>query len=299
MYRRDFLKLGAAVVAASGLSCARDADEANPAVAAAPTGRLDRIGVQLYTVRTAMAEDVEATLARVASLGYTEVEFAGYFDRTPQQIRAALDANGLTSPSTHIALTAITDDLPGIIEASTIIGHRYIVVPNLSQEMRDQPDVWQRVADTVNGAGESARAAGLRMGYHNHNYEFVPTASGELPLDVLLQRCDPELVSFELDLAWITAAGQDPMAYFERYPNRFAMVHVKDLRQRPAAGATAPIPDVLPDIADVGSGLIEWAPLVARAQQAGVEHFYVEHDVPPIPFDSLQASIGYLRELRF
>jgi len=300
VYRRQFLgQLGAAVVAASGISCARQPGESSQPVAAPPTGRLDRIGVQLYTVRDEMAADVEATLARVASLGFTEVEFAGYFDRTPQQIRQALDDNGLTSPSTHIDLTAITDDLPAILEASTIIGHQYIVVPNLSEEMREKEDVWPRVADAVNVAGETARTAGLRMGYHNHNYEFVPTASDELPLEVLLQRCDPDLVSFELDLAWITAAGQDPVAFFERYPNRFAMVHVKDLRRLPAAGATAAIPDVLPDLADVGSGLIDWAPLIARAQQAGVDHYYVEHDVPPVPFDSLQASIGYLEALRF
>jgi sugar phosphate isomerase/epimerase len=261
--------------------------------------RLDRIGVQLYTARTEMEKDVDATLARVAALGFREVEFAGYFNRTPQQIRAALDRNGLTSPSTHIDLASISGRLPEVIEQSRVIGHKYIVMPWLDEDTRKEPDIWQRVADTLNRAGETAREAGIQMGYHNHNFEFVPMASGQMPLDFLLERCDPALVAFELDLAWIEAAGQDPLPYFAKYPGRFPMVHVKGLRRRPAGGAALPTNDVLPDITEVGSGVIDWARIFARSDQAGIEHYYVEHDVPKAPFDSLETSIRYLQALRF
>jgi sugar phosphate isomerase/epimerase len=261
--------------------------------------RIERIGMQLYTVRDEMAKDFDGTLARVAALGFKEVEFAGYFDRTPQQVRAALDRNGLTSPSTHVDLATISDRLPQAIEASRIIGHKFIVLPWLDDAARKDPNIWQRVADTLNRAGVSAQAAGLQMGYHNHHFEFVPTASGQMPLDLLLERCDPKLVVFELDLAWISAAGQDPLAYFAKYPGRFPMVHVKGLRKRPAKGAATPIEQVMPDIADVGGDSIDWARIFARSEQAGIVHYYVEHDIPKSAFDSLKTSISYLQALRF
>ena len=288
MDRRSFLgHVGAGVVMASGLAHANQ------------SRRIERIGMQLYTVRAEMAKDFDGTLARVAALGFREVEFAGYFDRTPQQVRAALDRNGLTSPSTHVDLASIGTRLPQIIEASRTIGHKYIVMPWLDDATRVQPDIWQRVSDTLNRAGETARAAGIQMGYHNHHFEFVPMPSGKMPLDLLLERCDPKLVAFELDLAWISAAGQDPLAYFAKYPGRFPMVHVKGLKKKPAQGASTPIDQVLPDIADVGGDTIDWARIFARSEQAGIAHYYVEHDVPTSAFDSLKTSISYLQTLRF
>jgi sugar phosphate isomerase/epimerase len=286
--RREFLgTVGAGMVAASGLAQANQ------------SRRIDRIGMQLYTVRNEMAKDFDGTLARVASLGFKEVEFAGYFDRTPQQVRAALDRNGLSSPSTHVDLASISNRLPQVIEASRVIGHKFIVMPWLDDAARKDPGIWQRVAETLNRSGETARAAGIQMGYHNHHFEFVPTASGQMPLDLLLERCDPKLVVFELDLAWIAAAGQDPLAYFAKYPGRFPMVHVKGLRKRRAQGASTPIDQVMPDIADVGGDSIDWARIFARSEQAGLAHYYVEHDNPPSAFDSLAASIKYLQALRF
>jgi sugar phosphate isomerase/epimerase len=286
--RRKFLgTVGAGVGAASGLAQANQ------------SRRIERIGMQLYTVRNEMAKDFDGTLARVAALGFKEVEFAGYFDRTPQQVRAALDRNGLTSPSTHVDLASISSRLPQVLEASQVIGHKFIVMPWLDDATRKDPGIWQRVADTLNRAGETTRAAGIQMGYHNHHFEFVPTASGQLPLDLLLERCDPKLVAFELDLAWISAAGQDPLAYFAKYPGRFPMVHVKGLRKRPAQGASTPIDQVMPDIADVGGDSIDWARIFARSEQAGIAHYYVEHDNPASAFDSLAASIKYLQALRF
>jgi sugar phosphate isomerase/epimerase len=288
MDRRSFLgHTVAGVVMASGLAHATQ------------SRRLERIGMQLYTVRAEMAKDFDGTLARVAALGFREVEFAGYFDRTPQQVRAVLDRNGLTSPSTHIDLASIGSRLPQIIEASRTIGHKYIVMPWLDDATRVQPDIWQRVSDTLNRAGETSRAAGIQMGYHNHHFEFVPMPSGQMPLDLLLERCDPTLVVFELDLAWISAAGQDPLAYFAKYPGRFPMVHVKGLKKRPAQGASTPIEHVMPDIADVGGDSIDWARIFARSEQAGIAHYYVEHDVPTSAFDSLKTSINYLQALRF
>lgn len=296
--RRTFLGMTAA---AAGSAAVRVAARPEGEGTAVQRRRIERIGMQLYTVRADMAKDFEGTLATVAALGYKEVEFAGYFDRTPQAVRAVLDRNGLTSPSTHIDLATITNQLPKVIESSQAIGHKYIVMPWLDEAARKDPAIYARVADTLNKAGEAAKKAGITMAYHNHHFEFVPGADGVMPLDRLLGACDKALVTFELDLAWITAAGQDPLAYFQKYPGRFQMVHVKGLRKRPAGGASTPIDQVLPDIGDVGSGgdVIDWARIFAQSQQAGIQHYFVEHDQPPSAFVSLKKSYDYVQALRF
>ena len=285
--RRVFLGHVSAQLAAAGL------------VKAMQGKSIEWLGVQLYTVRDLMAKDVDGTLARVAALGYKEVEFAGYFKRSPQDVKAALGRHGLTSPSTHIDYASLGDGFPKIVEASATIGHRYIVNPWIDEEMRKQPDVWKRIAATFNRAGEISKKAGIQFAYHNHHFEFVP-AGGTLPYDVLLKECDPELVKMELDLCWITVARQDPLTYFKRHPGRFPLVHVKGLKKLPPGPAPAPFNQAIPNITDVGSGdIIDWKRVFAQSEQAGIRHYFVEHDQPSAPFDSLQASARYLSALRF
>ena len=261
--------------------------------------QIERLGVQLYTVRDLMAKDFEGTLAKVASLGYQEVEFAGYFDQTPTNVRAILDRHKLTAPSAHIDYPSLGEKLPQIIDASRIIGHRYLVNPWIDEEMRKQPDVWKRVAEAFNRAGEATSKAGIQFAYHNHHFEFVPV-NGTMPYDLLLKECDPKLVKMELDLCWITVAGQDPLTYFSHYPGRFPLVHVKGLKKLPTGPAPAPFDQAIPNITDVGSSdIIDWKRIFAHSEQAGIRHYFVEHDQPASPLDSLQASATYLRALRF
>jgi len=264
--------------------------------------KIERLGMQLYTVRDAMGKDFDGTLAKVASLGYKEVEFAGYFDKTPQQVKAALAAHGLTSPSTHIGYDLLGDKFPKVIEDSKIIGHQFIVNPWIDDAIRNQPGAWKRAADAFNRAGELANKAGLQFAYHNHHFEFVPV-DGERPLDLILRTCDPALVKIELDLCWAEAAGQDPVAWFQKYPGRFPMVQEKERKKLPPGAArwttAPPIQQLLPDVADVGPGPIDWARIFAHAQEAGIQHYFVEHDQPAERFASLAASAKYLQTLQF
>jgi sugar phosphate isomerase/epimerase len=261
--------------------------------------RIERLGVQLYTVRDLMAKDFEGTLAKVAELGYKEVEFAGYFKQSPQDVKAILARHGLTAPSTHIDYASLGDAFEKIVEASRTIGHRFIVNPFLDEEMRKQPDVWKRVAATFNRAGEISRKAGIQFAYHNHHFEFVP-ADGTMPYDLLLKECDPNLVKMELDLCWITVAGQDPLTYFKRYPGRFPLVHVKGLKKLPEGAAPVPFDKAIPNITDVGSSdIINWKRIFAASEQAGIRHYFVEHDQPSSPLESLQRSARYLAALHF
>lgn len=266
---------------------------------------ISRVGVQLYTVRTALEKDFDGTLARVAAIGYTEVEFAGYFTHTPQQVRSVLSKHGLTSPSAHVDYPTVSDPAKwaAALDAAAVIGQRFLVNPWIDETVRNQPDFWKRAAEIYNTAGAAAKKHGIQFCYHNHHFEFFKrsNAAGQMPFDLLLDSCDPRLVKMELDLCWISAAGKDPLEYFRRYPGRFPLVHVKGLKNVPPASSEPPAIDtILPDITDVGrDDAIDWKRIFAQSKQAGIEHYFVEHDVPTDALASLKVSFGYLSSLRF
>lgn len=241
------------------------------------------LGLQLYTVRTEMERDVPATLARVAEIGYEEVEFAGYFGHSPSEIRRFLADAGLRAASAHVAFELVDEAWPATLEAAAAIGHEYVVVPSVPESMRASLDDWRQVAERFTEAAAEARALGLRFAYHNHDFEF-PEMQGRTPLDVFLETADAELVEMELDLFWIVHAGRDPMAFIDRWPGRIAMVHVKD---RTGDGR----------MAEVGSGVIDWAEIFRHRERAGIRHYFVEHDDPEDPFRSVEKSFRFLSRL--
>ena len=281
MERRDFVRtLGAAALGPALLPLAPSP------YPRAPLRKLDHVGLQLYTVRDEMKKDVEATIARVAATGYTEVEFAGYFGKRPAEVRAMLDRHGITAPSAHIGSIA-PDAWREALDAAHVIGHSYVVVPWIAVEARTGVDGYKKIAADFNRAAEQAHGAGLQFAYHNHDFEFAPV-EGKLPYDILLAETDPKLVQMEMDLYWITKGGQDPLAYFARWPGRFPLVHVKDSLGPPDN-----------KMADVGTGKIDWKRIFAKEQQAGIKHFFVEHDQPADAFASIKASCEYLKRLEF
>jgi len=270
-----------------------------PVVEPAAEHRIDRLGLQLYTVRTEMAKDFAGTLAKVAAAGYQEVEFAGYFDQDPKKVRAVLDSHKLTAPSAHIDYPTVQSKLDQAINSAHAIGHKFLVNPWIDEEMRKQPDIWQRVAATFNKAGETCKKAGIQFAYHNHHFEFVPV-NGVMPFDLLLKECDANLVKMELDLCWITVAQKDPLTYFQGYPGRFPLVHVKGVKKIPDGQAPVPFDQAIPNITDVGANdVIDWKRIFAKSSQAGIQHYFVEHDQPPSPLESIRTSAVYLHQLRW
>ena len=272
--RRDFLRGGAAGLAAAAL----------PFPAPAGDERIGRIGLQLYTMRKELVREFDGVLGWVASVGYREVEFAGYFGRSPKQVRESLEEAGLQAPSAHADLPGDQAAWPAFFDAAATIGHRYVVVAWLPPEQRRTLDDWKRTAARFNRVGEVAARSGVRFAYHNHDFDFKPIG-GTIPYDLLLAETDPKLVRLELDLYWIIAAGHDPLAYFAKYPKRFPLVHVKD---RAADGT----------MVDVGRGTIDWRRILSRRRQAGIEHLFVEHDEPPDPFVTARQGAEYLKKLR-
>src|ERR1700733_2352385 len=293
--RRKFVKT--AVQTATGVAAATLlADKFSWAAA---ERRIDRVGLQLYTVRDLMKDDFDGTIAKVAAIGYKEVEFAGYFGRTGQQVRAACDKNGLEPISTHVQYDELDDKFPSVIETSKTIGLKYIVCPWIPEDLRKSPDIWKQAAEKFNHCGELSQKAGLQFAYHNHWFEFLPV-DGKLPYDELLKQCDANLVKMEKDLCWITAAGADPLKYFNQYPGRFPLVHVKDLKKLPniTPGGPQNFGDTV-DLTEVGSGLINWTSLFSRASKAGIKIYIVEHDHPKEPFESVATSYQYMSKLRW
>lgn len=249
--------------------------------------RLNKIGLQLYTLRNEMGKDFTGTLEKVAAAGYKEVEFAGYFDRKPQEVKATLDKLGLASPSAHAPLASIDKNIDSVIETAKVIGHKFIVCPYLMPNERATLDDYHKLGLIFNRAGEACRKAGIEFAYHNHDFEFV-LLDGKVPYDVLLAETDAKLVKMELDLYWIAKAGQDALAYFDKHPGRFPLVHVKDMDNTPKK-----------DFTEVGRGTIDFKKIFAQSKKAGIRHYFVEQDKSDSPLESIKVSFDYLSKLEF
>ncbi|MGC1485232.1 MAG: sugar phosphate isomerase/epimerase [Candidatus Acidiferrum sp.] len=295
MKRRTFIETS---VAAAALYAAR------PSWAAETTHEIKRVGLQLYTVRSEMPKDFEGTIAKVAETGYKEVEFAGYFEHSPKDVRAIVDKNGLTAPSTHIGYDLFENKLPETIEAASVIGCKYVVCPWIDEKQRTA-DGWKRAAELFNKAGEATEKAGIQFCYHNHSFEFSPVEGlgGKGAYDFLLAETNPKFVKMEMDLCWISVAGKDPVAYFKKHPGRFPLVHVKDYVNDPNAtssyaGATGSVV-FKGRLADVGKGTIDWKRILAHSDTAGIKHYFVENDDAKNPFEDIKISYDYLAALRF
>lgn len=285
MDRREFLRLGGALgltTAFGGLACAR---AANGAAAADPLFPLAAVGLQLYTVRTLMQQSVERTLAQVAAAGYPVVETAGLYGLEATTFRAMLDRAGLRTPSGHWPLEQL-EGSDALFATARTLGQEWIVVPSVPREARGSLAAYEALADRFNRLGERCRAAGFHFAYHNHDAEFERFGGVAPAFDTLLARTDPALVSFELDVYWAYKAGENPVRYFERYPGRFALCHVKD--------GTAP-----PErrMADVGAGAIDFRALFAASRAAGLRYAFVEHDQPADALASIRASHDHLARL--
>lgn len=249
--------------------------------------RLDRIGIQLYSVRTEMQRDFEGTIARIAGIGYNEVEFAGYFGRTPEQVREVLARNKLAAPSTHVGYDVANWDKT--LDVAKAIGHEYVTIAYIDEPRRRTVADWRRIAGDFNRLGASARARGLRFAYHNHDFELRPI-DGTVPLDLLMAETDPASVSYEMDVYWVTFAGADPKAYITKYPDRFVMLHLKDSAGGPKNAQV-----------DVGSGTIDFAGILRldAGQRHAVKHVFVEHDQPPDPIGFARNSFENLKKLEY
>ncbi len=236
------------------------------------------IALQLYSVRTLAAADLIDTLRSVAELGYPGVEFAGYHGVPVAEVRAALDQYGLKAVGAHVPYARFENEIDLALEELNTLGCKNAAVPWLAPELRPTTiEAATALAVNLNVWGAHARAAGIRLGYHNHDFEFK-SVGDQTVFDLLVELTDPELVDFELDLGWIQFAGFDPAAMMERLSGRIPLVHVKDI----AEGDFEAVP--------VGEGILDWSALLKTAKASGAEWFIVEQDNPTDPIAEVGRS---------
>ncbi|MGA2416163.1 MAG: sugar phosphate isomerase/epimerase [Candidatus Sulfotelmatobacter sp.] len=297
--RRTFLQ-----TASASAACAALWNEI-PRLFANPLGL--PLGLQLYSVRDVLPKDYDGVLHQLAALGYREVEAAGFFGRSPSEVKKSLDSAGLHCVSAHYPLAQLLPKVDETIQFGKDLGLQYIVcaAPMLKDPSRVKDpgsraaresmtlDDWRWNADQFNHIGEKVNAAGMHFAYHNHTPEFL-SANGVLFYDELMKLTDPAKVSFELDCGWATAAGQKPVDLLTRYATRIKMLHVKDFKM--GSGAT-PLPT--PPSTELGHGVIDYHSIFAAAKRGGnIEHIFVEQEEFDMPMmEALKIDADYIRAL--
>lgn len=219
----------------------------------------------------------------VSHIGFEEVEFAGYFGHSAAEIKRMLDDAGLEAPATHVGLDVVRNNLESTIEFGATVGHEYLIVPSLPAS-EQTADGYRRIADEFNRIAEVCDRAGMKFGYHNHDAVFA-SMGDRSGYDILIGQTEAGLVWMELDLFWIASAGADALKYFADYPGRFRLCHLKDMDQEGR-------------MTDVGAGTLDFETLLTAGVKAGLEHFFVEHDRPADPIESVRSSLSFLEGLR-
>ncbi|MDB4270624.1 sugar phosphate isomerase/epimerase [bacterium] len=259
-------------------------------------------GLALYTVRDDMTTNAKATLLAVAEAGYKNIEAAGYkdgkfYNMTPADFKKLLQEFGLNPISTHQGSVTM-ENADAMIADVKAAGFKYFVIPvppmglfNFDRETRTMSMTGgaANLAEIVTALGKKCQAAGLELLYHNHDFEFQKDSDGIVPIDYLLEHCDPKYVNFQMDLYWVTKAGADPVAYFEKYPGRFKIWHVKDMDEQ---GRFAP----------VGKGKIDFARILENKKLSGMKYYMVEQDMTfdgLKPIEAMKISHEGLRKIGF
>ena len=260
-----------------------------------------QIGIQLYTLRNQIKEDLEGTIKAVAEAGYRQVEPYGFPDPQAGKLIAAAKANGLKVHSSHFAWESVTNpDKEGvppfeeILQKASDAGLSHLVVPYVHAHNRKDLDGYRRLAERCNAAAKVAKTAGIQLAYHNHNFEFQALEGGKSGYDIFIEEFEPEM-KFEIDVFWVKAGGVEPADLIRQLKGRVSQLHLKDLKE----GISLPEYGKLPNDAfqELGNGMIPMEPIIEAAADAGVAHCHVEQDQSPDPVASIGESMTYLKGL--
>jgi sugar phosphate isomerase/epimerase len=317
MNRRRFIRQ-AAVVAASTTLVAHHI----PSFA----GTVKKPGVQLWSLPKVLEKDFKKGIASLAAMGYKEVEMygpypfstpeakrkfqsiipsigfsgSGFFEHSAKEVKAILSDNGMKVPSIHTDLDTLRSSAGGMAAAASVLGFTYVCLPAIPAEERTTLDDYKRLAEDFNKIGEQVKKYGMKFGYHNHGYGFKEV-DGHVPLYTLLDNTDPNLVFLEMDVYWTVAGGADPITLLDKYPDRYHLMHVKDMKEKKTfsgdGGDPAQWIELFPYMTTAGSGVIDLKAIIAKAKRSGVKHFFVEQDGVADPEAALKASADYLKSI--
>ncbi len=316
MDRRQFVLSTAAAGAAGLLQVTRPATDVP----------IRNIGVQLFSVPKLLEKDFRAGIAMLSKIGYREVELygpftfsapeaiaswnavtpqlgfsgSGFFGLSAKDVRATLDEHRITAPSTHTDLVTLQKHMGALGDAGHTIGFKYVGLPAIPDALRKTLDDYKKMADEFNRIGADARTHGLKFAYHNHGYG-LHEMEGRIPLDVLLERTDPDLVFFEMDVFWTAAGGANPVELLKQHPGRYHLMHVKDMKEKKQfsgdGGTSNQWIELFPYMTTAGDGVMDVKAIVAQGQKSGVKHFFVEQDMVANPDVALKRSFDFLHAL--
>lgn len=313
--RREFIKNTSLVAAAMAVS--------PMAEVMAALKKENKLGIQLFSIPKMLSEDYMAGVKMLQELGYKELELfgpfpfsaekakkgweaagkmlgfsgSGYFGKSAKEVKKILDDHGMSSPGTHTDLDTLEQNMGALGEAASILGHKYVTLPAIPDDRRKTIDDYKRIAEAFNKIGAEATKNGIRFGYHNHGYGIKPV-DGVRPLEIILKNTDPNLVFFEMDIFWTTCGGVDPIELLTKYPNRYKMLHLKDMKEKKQftgdGGGMGDWMPMFPLMASAGDGVLDLQGIVKKAKEVGVEHFFVEQDMVANPQVALKRSSDYL-----
>jgi sugar phosphate isomerase/epimerase len=240
-----------------------------------------RFGLQTYSLRYDSQKDFPGTLALIRKMGFEELEVSGWPGHSAAEYRRLLDDNGLKAVSMTAGYQQLDTAVDAAAENAHALGASYVVCSTLPQQRYMTDEECRHGAEFLNGRGESLAAAGLRCCYHTHGTEFRPAAAAAFPgatvFDTLVQRSDPRFANFEMDIYWIVYGGQDPVELLHRYPGRFPLTHIKDIRPgTPLGGLPRDVREE--DSVPLGTGLVDIPAALRAAQQTGVQHYFIEDE---------------------
>ena len=308
MQRRKFLGFAGGAITAGAFTAG---SLPGRAMSAAGMNRLDEFGLQLSTLNALMLKDFEGTLARVAEVGYRQVEFSamGFLGRPVEHVESQLAANGLSAPVGRVTpalpegflelpreeamkiyrarggIEHLAENVRYSLEGALALGQKYLNLPGLGPDNFQTLDQVKANIEKLVEAGEICAREGVLFGYHNHSWELMPV-EGVIPYDLMLSETDSDILGFQMDSYWIVKGGGGLRDYLSRHPGRFHSCHLKDI-------------DAAGDFEDVGHGEIDFPDFVRFALEQGAKHFFVERDNPPEPERSIQRSFAYLKTMEF
>lgn len=290
--RRKFIKTGSlaaagAMIAPMACTTKQKPQEASGQDAPSVTKIVPKdMGMQAYSVRDALKEDFTGSMKKIADIGYKYIEAYGLtldgklYGMAPGEYKKIVNDLGMQLISSHSTYFT-PEEAPAVIEASQQAGIKYLVIPYLADELRSD---YRKVAENLNAVGELFKGSGVKFCYHNHAFEFEAT-NGEVPLHVMLDNTQPDLVSFEADLYWVKKGGHEPLALIDKYPGRFSLFHVKD-----AASNL--------DQTTVGEGIIDFQSIFNVKDKAGLEYYFVEDERTDDPFGNLKKAYDHINTLK-
>ncbi|WP_332633542.1 sugar phosphate isomerase/epimerase family protein [Halalkalibacter flavus] len=244
------------------------------------------VAVQMFTLREESQKDFAGTLKKVAELGYDGVEFAGYGGLSAIEVRALLDGLGLKATASHVPLAELKNNLKQVIEDQKTLGSQFIVCPYLMPDERSEEN-YKSLISFLNEAGETCKREGITLCYHNHDFELEPLQDGRKALEAIFDDVSADHLQTELDVYWLTKAGENPVEWINRYKGRTPLVHLKDMTT-----------DGEQFFAELGTGGVNIEAVLATGEEAGVEWWVVEQDVSRhTPLESIEISINYLKTI--